>query len=854
MKRTHYLLTIIFAIFSLQNAVSQNDYFFPQNLVFDKGIPSPQEFLGYNIGDWHTRHDRMVAYFEKLAELSELAEFQIIGYSNEHRPQVVLTITSKNNHDNLEAIRQKHLTLSQGTVPEGGYVDMPVIVLLGYNVHGNEPSGLEASLLTAYFLLASNFDGRRETLENSVIMIDPVYNPDGRDRHSTWVNMHKGFPPVSDGMDREHNEVWPRGRTNHYWFDLNRDWLPLSQIETQNRMAFYHKWMPNVATDFHEMGTNSTYFFEPTKPFGSENPLVGRRNYDELNGIFEKYFQEALDEIGSLYFTKEAFDNSYPGYGSTYPDIQGGLGLLFEQASSRGHLQQTQTMDMSFAFTIRNQLRTSIATIEASVNNRELLLEYQVDFFKEGLEKAAQKRTKAYIFGDSHDGNRTNEFARLLLQHHIKTYHLPQDMSANGKDFKKGQAFIVPANQPQFRMVQTMFEPVKEFYDSVFYDASAWTVALAYDMPYARMSTPNIGNEVTLHDLSPKRRFVEKAEYAYLFDWSAYTAPKALHYLQSNGIFTKAAFKPFKINKEGVEKQFSYGSIMVAVADQKLSPEALHEKVLRASQLADLEIHAVSTGLSVAGIDLGSRWFVALDPPKVAMIIGDGISGYEAGEVWYLLDQRLNMPITKVDVLNFGRLNLDNYNTLVLVSGRYSRLSDGQIMQIRRWTERGGTLITLRQASEWAIRQGIVKEKLIKPVAPDSADVPRYDFVTARERSGAKAIGGSIYETDLDITHPLGFGYQRRSLTVYRNHKVMVEPSRNSYSTVVQYTAEPHVDGYIHKDNLELIKKSASLLVSPAGSGRAILFVDNPNFRGFWYGTNRLFFNALFFGGEVRVP
>ncbi|RMG80139.1 MAG: zinc carboxypeptidase, partial [Bacteroidetes bacterium] len=348
---------------------AQNEYYFPEGLTFDASIPSPSDFLGYPIGAWHTRHDQMTAYFEQLAEVSELADFQVIGYSVEHRPQVILTITSPENRADLEAIRTRHLALAQNPDATAETENMPVVVLLGYNVHGNEPSSTEAAMLTAYYLLAARFEGRAETLRHAVIMIDPAYNPDGRDRHTNWVNMHKGNPPVADPLDREHNEVWPRGRTNHYWFDLNRDWLPLAQVESQNRMAFYQQWLPNVATDFHEMGTNSTYFFEPTKPFGSENPRVGRRNYDELNAAFAPYFQRALDDIGALYFSKEAFDNFYPGYGSTYPDMTGGLGLLFEQASSRGHVQASNTKDLTFAYTIRNQVRAGLATVRAAVDN-----------------------------------------------------------------------------------------------------------------------------------------------------------------------------------------------------------------------------------------------------------------------------------------------------------------------------------------------------------------------------------------------------------------------------------------------------------------------------------------------------
>ncbi len=398
-----------------------------------------------------------------------------------------MTITSPENYTRLDDIRKEHLKLSQPG-QQLNTAGMPVVVTHGYNVHGNEPSSSEAAMLTAYYLVASQGDEANNTLHNAIIHIDPNYNPDGRDRHTSWANMNKAFPPVADPMDREHNETWPGGRTNHYWFDLNRDWLPLAHPESRNRVAFFHQWLPNVCTDYHEMGTNATNFFEPTKPLGSENPIVPRTNYDQLNNIFAKYFSKALDDIGSLYFTKEEFDNSYPGYGSTYPDIHGGLGLVFEQASSRGHVQQSQTKVVTFAFTIRNHVRTSLATIKASVDNRELLLKHQQDFFKTALDEAKKSSIKGYIYGDPKDKGRTTAFTELLLQHQIDVY-------------KFNDRFVVPTDQIQYRMVRSFFEKVTQYNDSVFYDASTWTMALAYNMPYeALSSSPSKKDKVTLQD------------------------------------------------------------------------------------------------------------------------------------------------------------------------------------------------------------------------------------------------------------------------------------------------------------------------------------------------------------------
>ncbi|RMG86126.1 MAG: zinc carboxypeptidase, partial [Bacteroidetes bacterium] len=488
-----------------------------------------------------------------------------------------------------------------------------------------------------------------------------------------------------------------------------------------------------------------------------------------------------------------------------------------------------------------------------AVDNRQLLLDYQRDFFRESHEMAAKNPVKAYVFGDAFDRTKTRAFARLLKRHHIEVRHLAKSHTADNRHFEPGKAFVVPLDQMQYRLIQTFFEPHTTFLDSVFYDASAWTVALAFDMPYARLRSVPAGRELTDEDLEPTPRNVAPTQYAWVFDWSDYAAPRALYYLLDKGVVVRAATKPFMIKENGVERAFHYGSMLIALTDQYLNPERVHDLVNEAGRLANIEIVPVSTGMNVAGPYLGSRAFVPVSKPRVAMVVGDGISGYEAGEIWHLLDTQLGMPVTKVDLLDFDRLRPENYTAIIFPSGNYSALKQDRIETLKNWASRGGTLIFMRQSVAWAVRQGLVKEHFKKPPKSKNGKPRRFDFGTARDRRGALAVGGSIYLTSLDITHPLAFGYHRRQLPVYRNHDIFIEPSENPYSTVAQYTDAPLLDGYIHPDNLEMIKNSASLLVSRLSRGRAILFVDNPNFRGFWYGTNRLFFNALFFA-ELSDP
>ena len=841
-------LSLILGLFVSISAFAQEEYFFPGE-TFDPAIPSPSQFLGYPIGDWHTRYDLIIKYFEKLDQISELAELKTIGYTHERRPKVILTISSPSNMGSLEKIRLNQLQLADPAQPKPDVASMPSIIHQGYGVHGNEPSSAEAAMLTAYWLMASQSDLAKNLRAQAVVHIDPTLNPDGRDRHSHWANTNKGLPPVADPLDREHNETWPAGRTNHYWFDLNRDWLPLAHPESQVKVAWYHTWLPNVTTDFHEMGPNSTYFFEPTKPYGSENPVVPRKNYDDINVRFAKYFAKYLDNIGSLYWSKEVFDNSYPGYGSTYPDIHGGLGLVFEQASSRGHIQSTQRGEMSFAFTIRNHVASSLATMEAALDNRVYMHDYLREFFETAVAEGTKDPAKNYVFGDEFDESRNRLFVQFLLDHQIKVFENTADISLNGYSFKKGKSWVVPTAQPQYRMVRTMFEEVKEFADSVFYDASAWTMAHAYGMPFAKSISSKTGNLIK-ETIDPTHLFPDTKAYAYLIDWSDYYAPAMLFDLQKAGVHVEIVNRPFASQTQDGRKDFPAGTLMIPMGFQKMEQEKLVKSIQTLAAKHQQKVYATTTGLNLAGVDLGSNMVSAVTHPKAIMILGTGIQANEAGEIWYLLDSQIGMPITKINTEQIGRVNLFEYNTLIMPSGNYNLLSEGVVTHIKDWVSRGGTIISLKSASLWLNQKGITKETLVEE--GENKDPKSLPFSTRNDFEGAKEVGGSIYMAELDLSHPIAYGYQRKTLPVYRNTDIFVKPSQNKYLTPIKYTSNPLLGGYISKSNLELLKQSASVVISSVGQGRVIHFFDSPNFRGTWFGTNKLFLNALFFGNKMN--
>ena len=835
------ILSLITLLLCLNNLIAQ-DYFLENNGPYNENIQSPEKFLGYEIGFEHTRHDLIVSYLNYLSNVSEKAEIIKYGESHEGRDLIMLTVSSTNNLSNLDKIKQEHLKY---TVPKSNFEvnkNLPVIINLGYGVHGNEPSSAEAAILAAYTLVASENIKIKRLIENSVVFIDPTINPDGRDRHSQWANQYKSINLVADSNDAEHNEMWPKGRTNHYWFDLNRDWLLAINPESRGKLKWYHSWYPNVVTDFHEMGTNSNYFFEPMKRNASLKPLIPDENYSVLSPIFAEYYVKALDSIGSFYYTKESFDETYPGYGSSYPDVQGAVAILFEQASSRGHLQETNYGTMSFGFTIRNQYLSSIATVEAAVENKDLLRDYQRRFFNSSVNEFKDEKIKAYEFGDMYDQNRNKAFIDKLLMHKIKVYN------------SKGK-FVVPVNQGQSRMVKNFFETHSKYVDSVYYDASAWSVSNIYNMKSKKLKSFFGESEIKSTENFIKNIKVNKSNYAYILDWDDYNAAAALNLLQKNEIITYSAFKPFSVKVNGTKsiKKFNYGSVLIPVSKQNISSEKLFSIVKEMQEKYDVPVYNSESGYSINGIDLGSNNFRINKPVKVAMLIGEGVNSYEAGEVWHLLDTRIGMPLTKIRLDQFSRISIDKYTTLVMVSGSYDQLDNKQIDKIKNWIEDGNTLITIAKGSSWAIDSDLINETLVK--SKNDTTYSRKRYVDASEHIGRERIGGVILNADLDLTHPLAFGYHDKSIPVYKNNNVFINKTKDDYSSVAIYSEDFHIDGYISELNRkEFIPGAASLIVSNVGSGRVIVFADNPNFRGTWYGTNKLFLNAIFLGDNISVP
>ena len=821
MKKTIQIIVLLFSI-SL-NSQTHLSYYFDNSEKFDQTIPKPSEVIGHEVGEWHVTHDKLVQYMYAIANSSDRIIIEETGKTYENRPLLILKVSSPDNLKNLEKIKENHIKITNG-IKINEFKNMPAVVYQGFSVHGNEASASNAALLGIYYLAASNESETLEILNNTVILYDPCLNPDGLQRFANWVNSNKNLIPNPDNNDREFSEVWPGGRTNHYWFDLNRDWLPVQLPESKARIKTFTDWLPNIVTDHHEMGTNSTFFFQPGVP-SRVNPLIPNFN-QELTEKIAKYHSEHLDKIGSLYYSKENYDDFYFGKGSTYPDINGSIGILFEQASSRGHLQQSQNGILTFPFTIKNQLTTIISTLNAASSLRTQLLSYMNEFYIEALDEVNNSKTSGIGFGNNYDKTSSFQLAKILKSHKIDVFE------TNSKNYK----YYVPLKQKKSRLIRAMFETSTNFQDSLFYDVSAWTFPLAFNVNHEFLKKEL---EVVKSFDEPKGKVSNFSDYGYLIKPHDYNIPKLINSLQEKGIRIKSSSKSFKINSD----YFDYGSLLIPVVGQSISSKNIYDLLNNVSNKTGIDIYALKNGYE-DNIGFGSGSFTTIKKPKIGLIVGSGVRAYDAGEIWHLFDTRYEIPITKIDIKNLNRVNLSQYTHVILPS--YSG-TDLSTTKIQDFLKSGGNLIAYRSSINWLERNKFINVDFIK----NDISAKDVSFEDRSKFSGAQVVGGAIFETKIDKSHPINFGFHNDVLPTFRNNTIFMKPDKNSYNNPIKYTENPLLSGYISNDNLEILKQSVPFKIKRFTSGKIFLFTDNTNFRAFWYGTNRLLMNAIYMSNKM---
>lgn len=856
----HRFVLILLALASIARA-EPISYFTPAGIDYDPAIPTPEAVLGHGLGDKPVRHDLLVQYLRQVAGLSDRLTVETAGYSHEGRPILFLIATSPANHARLEAIRAAHLALSDPASGAAPAPDMPVVTWLNYGVHGAEASGMDAALPAVYHLAAAQGPEIERQLAESVILVTAAFNPDGHSRRVNHVYSFLSEARVTDPAHAAHN-LWIEARTNHYWFDLNRQWLFQTQPESKAWMAKWHRWKPNVTVDYHEMGSNSTYYFHPGVPTRT-NPLIPDRSRELLTRM-AGYHAAFMDSEARLYYTEEGFDNYFIGKGSTYPHVNGSVGILFEAGAARGGAIETPNGIRTLADNIRTHFRTSLSSIEGARSLRGELLDHRKRFFDEAAAAARADSRRAFVLA-SPDRARLRHFVELLAANDIRVYRLAEDVRAGGRLYPAGASVIVPMDQPQYTLIRGMFDRVRDFEEAVFYDVSGWTLPLAFGLDHAALSGraygPALLGEAASAETVPAP-MPDRAPYGYVFEWHDFYAPRALYRLLAAGIKARVATAPFSALTTKGEVAFERGAIFLPLAERAGDPERVHDLVRTVASQEGIEVHAVLSGRTPGvGSDFGAgQAFRTLRQPVPLLVFDGGIARYDAGETWHLLDHRMQIPVTLVEKDRLGGIDLARYTHIVLPGGR-TTLDDKTVERLGRWIrEQGGTLIAMREnavlaqtALLGAGKKG--KNGKTEPAGKNDDEPVRHDYAELQLRDAEDVIGGAIFASDLDITHPLAFGYDTRAVASHRNMTQTLATPENVYATVARYAAEtPVLSGYASERRQEEIAGSPMLVAERLGRGSVVLFADNPNFRAIFYGTQKLFMNSLFFSDSFSAP
>jgi hypothetical protein len=844
--------------------------------TYDPKVPTPRSVLGYEIGRRFTDYRHLEMYLDKLVSSSDRVKRFIYGETNEFRPLQALVISSPENLARLDEIKaaNKRLTdprtIGSSSEAETIIKSLPVIVYLSYGVHGNEASSTEAAMLTAYQLCAGTDERTEAILGNAVVIIDPDVNPDGRERYVEWVNATLGVRPNTDPISIEHSEQWPGGRTNHYFFDLNRDWSWQTQKETRARVQFYRQWMPHVHVDYHEMGYASTYFFFPAAvPFHESLPPEVK----EWETIFGKGNADAFDKLRIPYFVGEEFDMFYPGYGDSWPTFNGAIGMTYEQAGgSRAALavRQPDGKILTLRDRARDHFVTGIATLETSIKNKKRRLEDFYKFWETALK--GQERVKGYVVKEGEDPIRAAQLVTTLLEQGIEVYQMQEPTSfeaqqffatkASKQEFPKG-TYYVSTQQPGGRLARALLEPTTAAKDTFFYDVSAWSLPVASGLKaYSTASPlPTTASKVVEPPHIVGKIIGEKHPYAYLIPWERNNAVKLAWELLERKHILSVARKSF----EAAHRWFGPGTMVVLAG---LNNDSLDTDIERFAALDGVDVYAVESGLTEKGISLGSQNVAPIKKPKIAIVTGPPVSSSDYGELWFLFEQELQIPFTALRATDVERADLSEFDVLVLPDGgNYRSVFDSSMVdKLKRWAQAGGVLIGIEGGAQFLTKSksGITpeilkteKKEADKTKEEKEAEKAKKDStmrLTSYEReenARLDRIPGTIFRVIVDTTDPTGYGYGKE-VYVFKSNGSPYELSDVGHNVARYPKVNALVSGYVPKEKAEKIADAAYIVDFRVGRGHAVLFTEDVAFRRFWTGLQKLLLNSIFFLPQPR--
>lgn len=824
------------------------------NLRAQNNIQTPEEFLGYALGDQFTYHHKVVEYFNYIADHSANVRLQEYGTTYERRPLVVAYVGTEENLARLEEIQQanrRRAGLEQGPVE-----DHTAIVWLSYNVHGNESVSTEAAMAVLYTLASGDNQQAREWLENTLVIIDPTVNPDGRDRYANWYNQVGSRMPNPNPDAQEHHEPWPGGRPNHYLFDLNRDWAWQTQKESQQRMQLYNQWLPHIHADFHEQGIESPYYFAPAaEPFHAYITAWQREFQTTIGLNNTKYF----DENGWLYFTRERFDLFYPSYGDTYPTFNGAIGMTYEQGGSgRAGLAVSTAEDDTLTLhdRIAHHYATSLSTIEATAQNAQQVVENFSTFFSRsaGNPPGAYQH---YLIPATNKPDRLAALKQLLDTHQIRYAEAAGSRSYNGWSYQDARStsfrsnagdLVISASQPKAVLLQVLFEPSSALSDSITYDITAWAVPYMLGLE-AYATTASISTREIQEPAAYRLHLSSDKPYAYLLEWNSLEDVKFLTHLLNVGIKVRFAEEPFTTNNQ----QYNAGTVIITRRGNEHLGEQFDFTVREAAKEWERPLQTAATGFVSEGKDFGSNSVRYLKAPQVAVLSGDGVSSLAFGEVWHYFEQQINYPINVLGTSYIASLNLSKYDVLIIPNGFYQKLMDEKITnKIADWVRNGGRLILMQKAISSFTKHEAFSLEAKERTQQEEEDQPqnRLRQYGQREREAISGYNtGSIYRISLDNSHPLAFGYRNDYFSL-KTGSDAYEYLKEGWNVGTIQSTDALLSGFVGSQAREALAESLVFGVEEKGRGQIIYMADNPLFRAFWHEGKLLFSNAVFFVGQ----
>lgn len=857
---------IFFILFSLYSLLSQAQSP-PQSTSAVAGtLSSPAQFLGYAVGSRFTPHHRVVAYAEQVArQVPNRVKLIPYGQTYEGRPLVAVVVASEANLARLEEIRTNNLKrtgLMEGTPTSSA---QPPIVWLSYNVHGNEAVSSESFMEVLYGLVSGNASVAQKVLNSTVVILDPGLNPDGHDRYVNWYNQMAGRNPDPTPFARQHTEPWPGGRFTHYYFDPNRDWAWQTQEVTQQRMALYHQWMPQLHADFHEMGAESAYYFAPSaKPY-HEDITPFQRQFQQTIG---EYSARSFDKNGWLYYTREKFDLFYPSYGDTYPTYNGAIGMTFEQGGGGRAgvaIQRANGDTLTLRQRVDHHMATSFATLESVADRASEVVKQFGDFFDKAR-TAPIGSYKTYVIKANGDEGRLTALRQLLDRNHIRYGKAGKSLSAAGFNYLTQQNektvsvaaedLVISAYQPKSTLLKILFEPKSALEDSATYDITAWSLPYAYSLTTYGLTTRLTPATYTAPVATAPVTTTGNRPYAYLAKWQSLPAVQVLASLLKQRVKVRVAEKPFELAGQA----YPSGTLLITRANNEriTNFDAL---VQQEAARVGLSLTPVQSGFVTKGSDFGSDFVMALKAPRVGLVVGDGLSATASGEVWHYFDQDLNYPVTLIDGNALGNVVWSELDVLILPTGyNYARiLTDKNLTSVKDWVKAGGKLIALERAAAFLAGKAEFDLKEKEATADAGKDTRKADtkknaidslkIYSERERTVlSDETPGSIYRVNIDTSHPLGFGLTNGYYALVQdsyNYELLKEGWNVGYLKGTNYVA-----GFAGKNAKAKLKNTLTMGVQSLGRGTVIYLADDPLFRGFWYSGKLLFGNAVFMAGN----